>query len=317
MYENAYVHTKFNGIRGDSWKVRNGVRQGGVLSSALFCFYINDMLQDLARMTAGCSLMGYKTNVICYADDILLLAPSATGLRTLLDTLYYNLSSLCLKVNAQKSKCIVFRRKGYNPTDFPVFKLGGATIERVKSIKYLGVVLEEHGDTKEDISRTVDAFLRQFNAVYAKFNFIDRKTLYFLFKTYTSSFYGIDVWFTKIPAMHLDRICIPYHKAVKKVCDLKPWDSNHNACEIVGVSIFRHLLAKRLICMWHNLIKPKTECLKSLKYYFMLHSVIHEKTRELFHDIYDVDISDNPLCAVLARIDFVQLHEPRSEYAGI
>ena len=103
MYDNANVHTKFNGVRSDSWGVGNGVRQGGILSSLLFSFYINDILEMVTKMPVGCSLMGYKTNIICYADDIILLSPTACGLQIMLDKLCGALLQLCLTTNAQKS----------------------------------------------------------------------------------------------------------------------------------------------------------------------------------------------------------------------
>ena len=39
----------------------------------------------------------------------------------------------------------------------------------------------------------------------------------FLFKSYTSSFYGIDLWFEKMPDSHLDKACIACHKVVKRM----------------------------------------------------------------------------------------------------
>ena len=36
MYDGAYVHTLFNGFQGVPWKIGNGARQGGILSSLIF-----------------------------------------------------------------------------------------------------------------------------------------------------------------------------------------------------------------------------------------------------------------------------------------
>ena len=192
--------------------------------------------------------------------------------------------------------------------------MNGFQLPNVASIKYLGVILEENGGLKSDIARTTNSFLRQFNALYSKFHYMDRNILYFLFKTYTSSFYAIELWFGKIPISHLDKISIPYHKAVKRICGLNVWNSNHDACDIVGVSMFRHLMAKRIICFWYNLCMAKSPCVANLNYYLRYNSIMFLKVKELFEDKYTVDISSNPLCAILARIDFVQRHEPRSHY---
>ena len=53
-------------------------------------------------------------NIVCYADDMLLLAPSARGLQTLVDTAVPLLNELRLIVNRGKSSHIVFRYKRNN-----------------------------------------------------------------------------------------------------------------------------------------------------------------------------------------------------------
>ena len=68
-----------------------------------------------------------------------------------------------------------------------------------------------------------------------------KNVLYFLFKTYTSSFYGCNLWIDQvINDNKIREISIVYHKAVKKLAGLAPWDSNHEACNTVGVNIFKH-----------------------------------------------------------------------------
>ena len=38
MYDSSYVNTSFNGTKSEYWQVGNGVRQGGILSTHLFCY---------------------------------------------------------------------------------------------------------------------------------------------------------------------------------------------------------------------------------------------------------------------------------------
>ena len=66
-----------------------GVRQGEVLSPYLFRFYVRDIIQAITRMNVGCSVGGFMINLLCFADDnMVLLAPSSDGLQLLIDTLY-------------------------------------------------------------------------------------------------------------------------------------------------------------------------------------------------------------------------------------
>ena len=50
-------------------------------------------------MPSGCLLDGIKMNVLCYADDIALLEPSAKGLQKILVTIQEGLTKLGLVVN--------------------------------------------------------------------------------------------------------------------------------------------------------------------------------------------------------------------------
>ena len=182
-------------------------------------------------------------------------------------------------------------------------------------MKYLGVVLTNNNDLGPDIDRALSSFLKQFNSLYSKFSFVDRNVLYFLFKSFATSFYGMETWFEKIKQCDLNRISVAYHKAVKRVAGMNVWDSNHAACHVVGVPIFKHFVARRIICFWHKLINSKSESLSNLIYYFKHRSHIFAKISRFFLESYQVDISQNPLCAIIARIEFVQRNEPRSHYA--
>ena len=44
----------WNGIFSQSFKVENGVRQGGIISRVLFCLYTDDLLQQLRNSGVGC-----------------------------------------------------------------------------------------------------------------------------------------------------------------------------------------------------------------------------------------------------------------------
>jgi len=67
----------------------NGTRQGGVLSPWFFARYVRDMLAQVASSKIGCNVGGMYVNILAYADDIVLLAPSWRGLQQLLNRLRY------------------------------------------------------------------------------------------------------------------------------------------------------------------------------------------------------------------------------------
>ena len=89
--------------------VSNGVRQGGVLSPVLFSIYLDELLLKLESTGVGCFWNSHYAGALAYADDIVLLAPSASALRTLLATCESYGTCLGLHFNPLKTQLINFR----------------------------------------------------------------------------------------------------------------------------------------------------------------------------------------------------------------
>ena len=70
------------------FSVSNGVCQGIVLSPLLFAvLYIDELLSDLSSCGVGCYCGDMLAGCVCYADDIVLLAPCQSAICTLLSAL--------------------------------------------------------------------------------------------------------------------------------------------------------------------------------------------------------------------------------------
>ena len=63
------------------------------------------------NLPVGCSLNCSKTNMLCYADVIVLLASAAHALQVMPDTLSDAIGNLLLKINVQNSYHFVFLHK--------------------------------------------------------------------------------------------------------------------------------------------------------------------------------------------------------------
>ena len=60
------------------------MRQGGILSSYLFCAYADELSRMTNNVNAGCFGGASLVNHLMYAHYLVLLAPSAAGLSLLL-----------------------------------------------------------------------------------------------------------------------------------------------------------------------------------------------------------------------------------------
>ena len=75
-----------------AWNVYNSqgitviieVRQGAVLSPVLFCFHFDEVINELRTARYGCYIGFCFVGVLAYADDLVLLAPSANATRQML-----------------------------------------------------------------------------------------------------------------------------------------------------------------------------------------------------------------------------------------
>ena len=87
-YCSQLVCVHWNGTDSAKFSVSNGVRQGGVLSPILFTVYVDSLLCALRESACGCYWHSIFACALCYADDLLILAPSsADGLRKMLESM--------------------------------------------------------------------------------------------------------------------------------------------------------------------------------------------------------------------------------------
>ena len=112
LYTNHVTRIAWNGVLSSSFEVLNGLKQGGVLSPALFCVYIDGLLATLKDAGIGCHIGSQFVGVLAYADDIVLLAPTPDALRLMLKLCDHYANNFNILFNASKSKCLIMRPKG-------------------------------------------------------------------------------------------------------------------------------------------------------------------------------------------------------------
>ena len=59
-------------------------KTGGVISPILFCVYVDGLLKLLSDAKVGCYIGHVFVGALAYADDIVLLAPTARAMRKII-----------------------------------------------------------------------------------------------------------------------------------------------------------------------------------------------------------------------------------------
>ena len=164
-----------NETRSDPGIVSCGVPQGSILGPLLFLCYVNDMPISI------------KCKLLLYADDSALIV-SGSDPQTIADTLSEELESCRkwlldnkLSLHLGKTEAILFgsKRKLKNVESFEI-RCGEEIIKHVKSVKYLGVQIDENmsGDSiVKEIIKKANTRLKFLYRNKNLLNFQCRKTL--------------------------------------------------------------------------------------------------------------------------------------------
>jgi hypothetical protein len=111
IYTGQCVRVLWNGIYSGNFSVRNGVKQGGLISPILFSVYYDDVLCRLQRAGVGCYIGQMFTVALAYADDLVLLAPTASAMRRMLAICEDYAAEFQVSFNADKTKWMTFAPK--------------------------------------------------------------------------------------------------------------------------------------------------------------------------------------------------------------
>ena len=76
IYSNSSYRISWNGETSDYFTIKNGVKQGAVLSPILYTLYVESLLENVLNSGKGCHIGNNVASIFVYADDIILLCPS-------------------------------------------------------------------------------------------------------------------------------------------------------------------------------------------------------------------------------------------------
>ena len=216
-YSQQEVCVRWQSSVSSSFKIGNGTRQGSVLSPLLFARYICELLAKIFNTRIGCNIGGIYYNILAYADDLVLVAPSWSALQHLINVLHREAADINMSCNVNKTVCMVFspkcRRKVIRQS-FPVFKLGDSDLQFVKSFKYLGHIICHSFSDDDDVKREIRNMYTRTNILIRRYSRCSLCVKLVLFKSYCICMYDTALWKTySIGVYNKLRSC--YNKCIK------------------------------------------------------------------------------------------------------
>lgn len=235
MYTSHVTQVLWNGLFSSPFLVKNGVKQGGIVSPLLFCVYLDGLLKMLKDSKVGCYVGHLCLAAVAYADDIVLLAPTVRAMRLLLSVCDDFASEYDVVFNASKSKCLLFktsvgRQQHIEHLPSTNFSIGGKVIEFVDSWPHLGHILNVYRDDGADMDKIRNSLCCQINNVLCYFGHVFPVLKLQLIKTFCYSLYGSVLW--QLDHSNLETLCITWRKGLRRVWNI-PYQTHCNILPIM------------------------------------------------------------------------------------
>ena len=224
VYMNQSCDVKWNGKFSARFPVKNGVRQGAVSSPLLFSVYIDELLVRLRNSGLGCSIDIHFYGCLCYADDLLLLSATRSGLQSMVTICEKFAKSKSLKFSTNtdpiksKTKCVIFSPRVKDRTGVTPIVLNGGPLPWVGEVKHLGNFLQSENKMRHDVAVKRGKFIGSLNSMLQELHFVDSNVFMKLVNIYCTSFYGSNLW--DLYSKDVDRIFKSWNVTVRNVLKL-------------------------------------------------------------------------------------------------
>ena len=152
-------------------------------------------------MNVGCNIGGDMVNyLLCFADDMVLLAPSWNALQLVIDTLYTLAHEINMSFNTNKTVCIVFNlcvSCKVISRNFPSFTAGIVLLWNlwINQFKYIGNIITQNIRDDADIERETKCLFARRNILMSRFKHCSWPAKLNVFQSYCICFfYNTAVW---------------------------------------------------------------------------------------------------------------------------
>ena len=188
-YSSSMSSVLWNNQVSKRFSIKQGVRQGGILSPLLYCIYVDELLDIFASSGLGISIGDVYCGSPMYADDLALLADSPDVLQSMLNIANEYATRWRYSFNASKSVVLVLaesvKSRDLNRLN-RVWKLGDSVVQEVDEQHHLGILRSVLNSTVQNTNERCSACRSAFyalNAVGSRFGSLHPTTSFKLYQS--------------------------------------------------------------------------------------------------------------------------------------
>ena len=214
IYTHQNCSVRWGSAISSSFPIKNGVKQGGVLSPLLFSLYTDTLLHNLSESGVGCYIGNTFMGAFAYADDIALLSPSLTGMKRMLTICEEFSIQYDIIFNATKSKLIVYNTSSENLN--PLF-MNESMIPLSECEKHLGCCIGKNCMSKR-IDKLICEMYSNVNKLMINFHKCSIDVKYTLFKSFCMPLYGASL--LNYDSKDVNRLLTAWRKCMRRILNV-------------------------------------------------------------------------------------------------
>jgi hypothetical protein len=165
-FTNIFIKVKWCDSVSRFYRLKSGIRQGGILSPIFFAIYVDKIVSKLAQSGLGCYVKGFFSGMWLYADDVVLLSASVSHLQTMIQLCISEFDNLDLCVNVRKSNCIRIGKR-FNARVSKLVICDEVVVWN-KEIRYLGLTIKAGRVFRSLLHVNKQKFFRAANCILSR-----------------------------------------------------------------------------------------------------------------------------------------------------
>lgn len=130
-------------------RTKAGIRQGDSLSPLLFNTIMDELIKAVKSTGLGYRMGTQKINILCYADDAVIIAETEDDLQRMLQAFHKQAGKLNMKISIQKTKCMTIAKEPLRCK----LAIDNNIVDQIMAFEYLGCKITSTGFLEDEVRK--------------------------------------------------------------------------------------------------------------------------------------------------------------------